>query len=109
MQIDAQALAGMDMTPDWQLEQTGENEQDTAFLQLLKNFDATQETQAERRRRQAAEEAARLEKLRQTQAANELYGRIAQLRSKVSAGGGAAVQAQLSAAQTELFWLLAGL
>lgn len=77
---------------------------DPEFFRLLQEFDAAQETAEERQRRQAqqAQQAAQLR-----QRANQLHGRIAQLRSRVAAGGTPADAAQLSALQTQLFWLLA--
>lgn len=82
---------------------------DSAFLKLLEDFDATQETDSERRARRAreADEAQRLRE--RTKKMLELQARIAQLRSRIAGGSGTTGdEAELGMLQTELFWLTAG-
>ena len=82
------------------------DEQDPAFLQLLKNFDAQQESDDAHRTRMKKEEDAAVLARQQAQKMGALHARIAQLRSKVAANPkDTAIAAELAAAQTQLFWL----
>lgn len=83
--------------------------EDSEFKALLREFDATQETEAERRARRTAEDRLAAERRARQAQLLELQAKIATLRSRVAGGGGPADQARLSMAQTELFWLTTAL
>lgn len=82
--------------------------EDRRFAKVLERFDAEQETDEERRKRLQAEDEQALERNRRRQKMNELQALIAELRSKLASSGGKdpGIEARLSAAQTELFWLM---
>ena len=82
-------------------------EQDTGFLQLLQQFDALQESEEDRRARKSQEEAEAAAAREKQEKMNALFARIAQLRARVAAcPQDAALASELSAVQTELFWLM---
>ncbi len=84
-----------------------EIEESEKFAEVLKKFDAAQETDEDRRARQKAETEATAAAKEKSTKVNELRGRIAQLKSKIAGSGGdPALEAQLSALQTELFWMM---
>lgn len=82
--------------------------EDRHFAQVFERFDAQQETDEERRKRLEAEDEKALERLKHRQKMMELQSLIAELRSKIASSGGKdpEMEARLSAAQTELFWLM---
>lgn len=82
--------------------------EDRRFAKVLERFDAQQETDEERAQRLKAEDKQALERSRMRQKMNDLQALIAELRSKLASSGGKnpAIEARISAAQTELFWLM---
>jgi len=82
--------------------------EDDKFAKILERFDAAQETAEERRRRLELEEAEALKRKQKQKRILELQTLIAELRSKLSNLGGRdnGIEARISAAQTELFWLM---
>lgn len=99
------ALLGTRQAPAGQAEAT----EDSEFKAMLREFDATQESEAERRARRAAEDRLAAERRARQAKLLELQAKIATLRSRVVGGGGPADEARLSMAQTELFWLTTAL
>lgn len=77
------------------------------FEKVLKQVDAMIGTPAERAKRRAEEQKAAEAKAKREKRINELYALIAKLRTMLMDRGGrdASIEAQISAAQTELFWL----
>lgn len=82
--------------------------EDRRFEKVLEWFDSMQETDEERKKRLKAEDEKALESTRRRRKILELQTLIAELRSKLTGSGGKdpEVEARLSAAQTELFWLM---
>ncbi len=85
-------------------------EEQEKFAEVLERYDALQETPEERAARNKAEaQAARDRREFQTKL-NELQGLIAELKRKlINSGYSDDVQAELSAAQSKLYWLVVGL
>ena len=82
--------------------------EDRRFAKVLERFDAEQETAEERAERLKAEDEQALERHRLRQKMNDLQALIAELRSKLASSGckNPEIEARISAAQTELFWLM---
>mgnify|MGYP000873554070 CR=1 FL=1 len=83
-----------------------EAEKQEEFLQVLREFDALQESVEERAARRARETKAAQESRDKQKRIMELQVKIMKLRSMLSASGDNSIAAELSMAQTELFWLL---
>lgn len=88
--------------PDARTEQDRQRE----YERFMAKLDGMQESEAQRARRRAREDKLADEKRAKARKSSELQGRIAQLRSKLSANpGDKTAAAELSAAQTQLYWL----
>ncbi|MDL2236764.1 hypothetical protein LJC56_02890 [Christensenellaceae bacterium OttesenSCG-928-K19] len=87
-----------------------ELEKSAEFKKVLEKFDSMQETAEQKRARQKQEAEAAQEKKAKNKKIAELRGLIAQLKAKLSSSGhDPKIAAQLSAAQTQLFWLMFGM
>lgn len=79
-----------------------------SFREAMRKLEAAQETDAQRARRKAEEAKAADAKRRKEKKIAELRSLIAALRNKLYAGGklNPSVAAQISALETQLFWLM---
>ncbi len=84
-------------------------EESEKFAEVMRKLAALQESPRERAARLDREAELAAERRRKTSRINELRGLIAQLRTKlVSSNYSTKVQAQISDAQRQLYWLLMG-
>ncbi len=84
-----------------------EIEESAKFEKVLARLDAEMESSEDRAYRLEKEAEAAQARKEKNKKINELQGLISQLRSKISSSGGdPRLEAQLSAVQNELFWLM---
>ncbi|MDR0310975.1 MAG: hypothetical protein LBJ21_05260 [Acidobacteriota bacterium] len=84
-----------------------EAERSREFAKILEKVDADRQSTMKTDREKADETRELQEKKDKEKKINELRGLIAQLRQKLAGSGyDRAIAARLSAAETELFWLL---
>ncbi len=85
-----------------------ELERSEEFRKALKEIDAMLGTPAERARKKAEEKKAQEAKEERQERIEELYAKLAALRGMLASKGGSdpAIESQIAAIQTELFWLM---